>query len=54
MVCLKMAHLGRVTHCFETLLFLCKLVFFNYNFHEKTKKVFIKTRPTSASHSIEG
>ena len=37
MVCLKMAHLGRVTYCFETLLFLCKLVFFNYNFHKNTK-----------------
>ena len=28
--------------------------FFNYNFHEKTKEVCIKTRPTSALHSIEG
>ena len=37
MVCLKMAHLGRVTYCFETLLFLCKLVFFNYNFHKNTR-----------------
>ena len=36
-VCLKMAHLGRVTYCFETLLFLCKLVFFNYNFHKNTR-----------------
>ena len=54
-----MAHLGRVTYCLETLLLLCKLVFFNYNFHKntdkiKTKEVFIKTRSTSASHSIEG
>ena len=32
-----MAPLGRVTHYFETLLFLCKLVFFNYNFHKNTK-----------------
>ena len=32
-----MAHLGRVTRYFETLLFLCKLVFFNYNFHKNTK-----------------
>ena len=32
-----MAYLGRVTHCFETLLFLCKLVFFNYNFHKNTR-----------------
>ena len=31
----------------------CKPVFFNYNFHEKTKKVCIKTRPTSVLHSIE-
>ena len=37
MVCLKMAHLGRVTYCFETLLILCKLVFFNYNFHKNTR-----------------
>ena len=37
MVCLKMAHLGRVTYCFETLLLLCKLVFFNYNFHKNTR-----------------
>ena len=37
MVCLKMAHLWRVTYCFETLLFLCKLVFFNYNFHKNTR-----------------
>ena len=37
MVCLKTAHLGRVTYCFETLLFLCKLVFFNYNFHKNTR-----------------
>ena len=37
MVCLKMAHIGRETYCFETLLFLCKLVFFNYNFHKNTK-----------------
>ena len=37
MVCLKMAHLRRVTYCFETLLFLCKLVFFNYNFHKNTR-----------------
>ena len=36
-VCLKIAHLGRVTYCFETLLFLCKLVFFNYNFHKNTR-----------------
>ena len=32
-----MAHLGRVTYCFETLLLLCKLVFFNYNFHKNTR-----------------
>ena len=32
----------------------CKPVFFNYNFHEEKKKVSIKTRPISASHSIEG
>ena len=37
MLCLKMAHLGRVTYCFETLLLLCKLVFFNYNFHKNTR-----------------
>ena len=37
MVCLKMAHLGRVTYCVETLLFLCKLVFFNYNLHKNTR-----------------
>ena len=37
MVYLKMAHLGRVTHCFQALLFLCKLVFFNYNFHKNTR-----------------
>ena len=37
MVCLKMAHLGRVTYCFETLLFLSKLVFFNYNFLTNTR-----------------
>ena len=37
MVCLKMAHLGRVTHCFQALLFLRKLVFFNYNFHKNTR-----------------
>ena len=37
MVCLKMAHLGRVTYCFETLLILCKLVFFNYNFQKNTR-----------------
>ena len=37
MVCLKMAHLGRVTHCFQALLFLCKLLFFNYNFHKNTR-----------------
>ena len=37
LVCLKMAHLGRVPYCFETLLFLCKLVFFNYNFHKNTR-----------------
>ena len=28
--------------------------FFNHNFHEKTKEFCIKTRPTSALHSIEG
>ena len=38
MVCLKMAHLGRVTYCFETLLILCKLVFFNYNFHKNIRR----------------
>ena len=38
MVCLKIAHLGRVTYCFETLLFLCKLVFFNYNFHKNIRR----------------
>ena len=58
MVCLKMAHLGRVTYCFETLLLLCKLVFFNYDFRKNTrsrqKRFFIKIRSTSASHSIEG
>ena len=37
MECLKMAHLGRLTYCFETLLFLCKLVFFNYNFHKNIR-----------------
>ena len=58
MVCLKMAHLRRVTYCFETLLFLCKLVFFNNSFHKNTrsrqKRFCIKTRSTSALHSIEG
>ena len=38
MVCLKMAHLGRVTYCFETLLILCKLVFFNCNFHKNIRR----------------
>ena len=32
-----MVHLGRVTYCFETFLFLCKLVFFSHNFHKKTR-----------------
>ena len=36
-MCLKMVHLGRVTYCFATLLFLCKLVFFNHNFHKNTR-----------------
>ena len=38
MMCLKMAHLGRVTYCFETLLILCKLVIFNYNFHKNIRR----------------
>ena len=36
-MCLKMVLLGRVTYCFETFLFLCKLVFFSHNFHKKTR-----------------
>ena len=58
MVCLKMAHLRRVTYCFETLLFfiICKVVFCKSNFHKNknTKEVSIKTRSTSASRSIKG
>ena len=38
MVCLKMAHLGRVAYCFGTLLILCKLVFFNYKFHKNIRR----------------
>ena len=38
LVCLKMVHLGRVTYCFETLLLLCKLAFFNYNFHKNLRR----------------
>ena len=44
MVGLKMAPLGRMTYCFETLLFLCNYnflcnykFFFNYNFHKNTR-----------------
>ena len=37
-VCLKMVHLGRVTNCFETLLLLCKLAFFNYTFHKNIRR----------------
>ena len=54
MVCLKMAHLGRVTYCFETLLFLCKLVFFNYNFHKNTrprKKRFVSKQGQPRPHT---
>ena len=32
-----MVHLGRVTYCFQTFLFLCKLLFFSHNFHKKTR-----------------
>ena len=58
-VCLKMAHLGRVAYCFETLLFLCKLVFFDYShFHKnirwRQKRFLSKQGQPSASHSIEG
>ena len=38
LVCLKMVHLGRLTYCFETLLLLCKLAFFNYNFHKNLRR----------------
>ena len=34
--------------------FLLCLIFFKDNFHNKAKEVCIKTRSTSASHSLEG
>ena len=49
-----MAPLGRVTHYFETLLFLCKLVFFNYNFHKNTrprKKRFVSKQGQPRPHT---
>ena len=59
MVCLRMAHLGRVVYCFETLLFLCNLVFFDYSYFHKNmrsrqKRFLSKQGQPSASHSIEG
>ena len=59
MVCLKIAHLGRVVYCFETLLFLCKLAFFDYshfhkNMRSRQKRFLSKQGQPSASHSIEG
>ena len=58
-VCLKIAHLGRVAYCFETFLFLCKLVFFDYshfhkNIRSRQKRFLSKQGQPSASHSIEG
>ena len=59
MVCLKIAHLGRVAYCFETLLFLCKLVSFDYShFHKnirlRQKRFLSKQGQPWAAHSIEG
>ena len=53
MVCLKMAHLGRVAYCFGTLLILCKLVFFNYKFHKniRRQKRFVSKQGQPRPHS---
>ena len=56
---LKIAHLRRVAYCFETLLFLRKLVFFDYshfhkNIRSRKKRFLSKQGQPSASHSIEG
>ena len=51
-----MEHLGRVTHYFETLLFICKLVFFNYNFHKNTKsrqKRFVSKQGQPRPHTAQ-
>ena len=55
MVCLKMAHLRRVTYCFETLLFfiICKVVFCKSNFHKnkKTQKRFVSEQGQPRPHA---
>ena len=40
--------------CYEKKVVLMLTSIFKDNFHNKTKEVFIKTRSTSASHSLEG
>ena len=53
MLCLKMAHLGRVAYCFEPMLFRHANLYFSTIISMRTQEVCIKTRPTSASPSIK-
>ena len=51
---LKMAHLGRVAYCFEPMLFRHANLYFSTIISMRKQEVCMKTRPTSASPSIEG